>query len=166
MLSMMHNMFEIRIADISDLKTLQRLGYELLRFEHDNWDSTLDLAWPYSPSGEAIYRQAILHKYTILAYLDNNPVGYLIGTVQTPPVSSARSTITAQLNNIYVCESARHSGIGHALVDNFYQYCANHQVDNINVTVNTANQSAINFYEQEGFLPSRLILTQKIKPKN
>ncbi len=110
-----------------------------------------------------MYRQAILDKYTILAYLEDDPVGYLIGTVQTPPAGSARSTVAAQLNNIYVREFARHSGVGHALVENSRQYCVKRQVENINVTVNTANQDAISFYRREGFLSSRLILTQKTK---
>ncbi len=33
---------KIRAANISDLETLQQLGYELLKFEHDNWDPALD----------------------------------------------------------------------------------------------------------------------------
>lgn len=153
-------------ATISDLKTLQQLGYELLKYEHDRWDPTLDLDWPFSEAGEAMYRKSISDRYTILAYLDNEPVGYLIGTIQTPPPGSVRAIITAQLNNIYVRESARHSGVGHSLADSFRKYCKEHQVANINVTVNAANQSAITFYQHEGFLPSRLILQQDISKTN
>ena len=110
-----------------------------------------------------MYENAILNKYTIIAYLDDTAVGYLIGTIQVPPEGSARSNITAQLNNIYVNESARHTGVGHALAANFSQYCTENHVVNINVTVNAANTGAIAFYEHEGFMSSRLIMTQKLE---
>lgn len=155
-------MITIRHAELSDLKTLQQLGYELLKFEHDNWDPSLDLTWPYSAAGEAKYRQAILEKFTILAYDNKNPIGYLIGTVHTPPANSARSIITASLDNIFVRESARHSGVGHQLVDSFRQHCIALGVNNINVTVNSINKNAIAFYEHENFLSSRLTLSQKL----
>lgn len=156
-------MITIKKATLENLKTIQQLGFELLQFEHDRWDPTLDLNWPKSESGKAMYENAILNKYTILAYLDDTAVGYLIGTIQAPPKGSARSNTTAQLNNIYVNESARHTGVGHALAANFRQYCEENHVSNINVTVNAANTGAIAFYAREGFIQSRLIMTQELK---
>lgn len=154
-------MIEIRRANLSDLETLRQLGYELLKFEHENYDPTLDLSWPSSEAGKETYRRAIQEKYTIIAYDNNEPIGYLIGTIQ-PSTDGARSTANAYLNNIYVCESARHNHVGHVLIASLHQYCISQKIENINVTVISANKSAISFYEREGFLPSRLILSKKL----
>ena len=42
-----------RIATMADLKTVQQLGFDLLDYEHQNWDPTLETDWPFSEEGKA-----------------------------------------------------------------------------------------------------------------
>lgn len=89
-------------------------------------------------------------------------VGFLIGTVQVPPTNASRSTITANLNNIYVKDFARQQGIGTKLFNAFQKFCQENHVEKINVTVNSQNHQAATFYEKCNFTPSRIIMTKNI----
>lgn len=152
----------IKRAVLEDLPIVQRLGYDLLEYERQRWDNTLNPNWPFSEAGERSYKNAISERYTILAFLDKQAVGFLIGTIQVPPAESARNTITANLNNIYVDESKRNQNIGSKLFEAFREYCQENNVETINVTVNSQNIQAIKFYEKCNFISSRIIMSNHI----
>lgn len=153
----------IRAANSQDLKTIQQFGYQLLEYEHDNWDPTLELDWPFSEAGEAAYAKAISEKCTLIAEADNKAIGFLIGSVKRPAPGAARSIISAQLENIFVDDEMRGHGIGEKLAHEFKKYCLKEKADAINVTVNAKNKQATRFYEKVGFLPSRIFLSQELK---
>ena len=155
-------MITIRRAKIEDLATVQQLGFELLKYEHDCWDDSLDLDWPFSEAGEANYRKAILERVTILAEDDDKAAGFLIGSIQKPAPGAARNIATAQLNNIFVREEWRGQKIGERLAEEFRQLCKAEQVELLNVTVNSQNEAAIAFYNHIGFAPSRMLMSCKI----
>lgn len=155
-------MITIRRATIEDLRDVQQLGYELLKYEHDNWDESLDLQWPFSEVGETNYRKAILERVTLLVEDDGKIAGFLIGSIQKPAEGAARKTITAQLNNIYVREEWRRQELGRKLAEEFKTVCDTEGVEQINVTVNSQNTDAIAFYERVGFVPSRIFMSMKI----
>ena len=155
-------MITIRRATIEDLRDVQQLGYELLKYEHDNWDESLDLQWPFSEVGETNYRKAILERVTLLVEDDGKIAGFLIGSIQKPAEGAARKTITAQLNNIYVREEWRGQELGRKLAEEFKTVCNTGSVEQINVTVNSQNTDAIAFYERVGFAPSRIFMSMKI----
>lgn len=152
-------MVTIKRAQLEDLPTVQQLGQDLLEYEQKRWDNTLNLNWPFSEAGERSYRDAIDNRYTILAIVDDKAVGFLIGTIQIPPTNSARHTITANLNNIYVTESERGHKIGTELFEDFKKHCQANRVEKINVTVNSQNSRALEFYNKHDFAPSRIIMT-------
>lgn len=156
----------IRRATIDDLKTVQQLGFELLKYEHDRWDDTLDLDWPFSEAGEANYRKAILERVTLLAEDDGRAAGFLIGSIQKAAPGAARNINSAQLNNIYVRDEWRGKKVGQSLADEFKKLCEAEDVSAINVTVNSKNEAAIGFYERVGFASSRIIMSMDIKEKN
>lgn len=155
-------MTTIRRATIEDLGEVQRLGYELLKYEHDNWDESLDLAWSFSEAGEANYRKAILERVTLLVVDKDKIAGFLIGSIQKPADGAARKTVSAQLNNIYVRKDWRGQKLGYQLAKEFREICDAENVELINVTVNSQNANAIAFYERVGFAPSRIFMSMKL----
>ena len=152
----------IRRATLEDLKTIQQFGYELLDYERRNWDPTLDINWPFSKEGEQKYRAAITDKYTIIAEKDKKPIGYLIGKIVDIAPGSARPIKQAYLENIFVLDSARKSGVGVKLIAEFKDYCKKEGVSRINVNVLAANTNAVDFYQKVGFSPRSLSLSQEI----
>lgn len=153
---------EIRRATIDDLPVIQRLGAELAEFEHQNWDEDLDPKWPLSAQGAQVYQKAIEARYVIIAFSDNDAVGYLIGDIHRPAPDAARQIITAQLNNIYIREEFRKCGVGNMLLENFKEYCKNNNVSRLTTTVIAQNTNALGFYRRQGFEPSRIILAQDL----
>lgn len=152
----------IRRATLKDLKTIQRFGYELLDYERRDWDPALDVNWPFSKEGEQKYRTAITDKYTIIAEKGGKPVGYLIGKVVDAAPGSARHIKQAYLENIFVSDSDRKSGVGVKLIVDFRDYCKKEGVSRINVSVLAANATAVDFYQKTGFLLRSLSLSQEI----
>ena len=108
------------------------------------------------------YQKAIEGKYTLIAELGGEPVGYLIGSVKKPIKGAARQITTAQLENIFVLRDYRRKNIGKKLFDKFLDYCEQNHVDALNVTVNAKNKTAISFYEKLGFSSSRLFLSKEL----
>ena len=155
-------MITIRRAKIEDLATVQQLGFELLKYEHDRWDDSLDLDWPFSEAGEANYRKAILERVTLLAEDEDKTAGFLIGSIQKPAPGAARNVVTAQLNNIFIREEWRGRQIGQQLAEEFKQICKAEQVEQLNVTVNSRNEDAIAFYKHIGLAPSRMFMSMKL----
>ena len=152
----------IRRATTDDIKTIQQLGFELLDFERKNWDPSLDAKWPFSEKGKKKYLEAIENKYTIIAEKDGKPVGYLIGKLIDVSSDSARPIKPAYLENIYVSESMRGANIGSEIFANFKDYCKSEGVSRINVSVISDNEDAIKFYENVGFSPHSISLSQEI----
>ena len=152
----------IRRATADDIETIQKLGFKLLDFERKNWDPSLDANWPFSEEGKKKYLAAIENKYTIIAEKDGEPVGYLIGKLIDISPDSARPIKQAYLENIYVSESMRGANIGSEIFANFRDYCKSEGVSRINVSVLAANENAVKFYENVGFSPRSISLSQEI----
>ena len=152
----------IRRAKASDITTIQEFGSKLLNFERENYDSSLDENWAFSDEAKAKYLNAIQNRYVSIAEIDNQPVGFLIGSIITPTGDDARQIKQANLQNIYVDEKMRKAGIGRRLLDDFKQYCKNEGVTRLNVSVLTANTTATDFYYNNGFKPRSLNLFQEL----
>ena len=152
----------VRRATLEDIKTIQQFGYKLLDYERQNWDSALDVNWPFSKEGEQKYRTAITDKYTIIAEKGGKPFGYLIGKVVDAAPGSARHIKQAYLENIFVSDSDRKSGVGVKLIVDFRDYCKKEGVSRINVSVLAANTIAVDFYQKVGFSPRSLSLSQEL----
>lgn len=73
----------IRKANIEDLQQIQNLNKLLFELEFENYDSTLETAWPVSEEGTEYYRDAIENGITLVAIIDVKIAGYLIGSLNT-----------------------------------------------------------------------------------
>ena len=152
----------IRRAKQRDIETIQEFGSKLLNYERNNFDSSLDSDWAFSDEAKIKYLDAIQNKYVSIAEADGRPIGFLIGSIIEPKTSDARQIKQAYLQNLYVDEDFRKTGIGKDLVENFKEYCRNEGVKRLNVSVLAANEVAVNFYNIVGFKPRSLNLSQEL----
>ncbi|MCR5572608.1 MAG: GNAT family N-acetyltransferase [Candidatus Saccharibacteria bacterium] len=152
----------IHKASESDIEAIQEFGSKLLNYERENYDPSLNGNWAFSNEAKERYLNAIRNEYVIIAEIDGQPVGFLIGKIIEPKVGNARQVKQAYLQNIYVNEDLRKAGVGKELIENFKKYCRNNNVEQLNVSVLAANETAVDFYEAIGFEPQSLNLSQKL----
>lgn len=150
----------IRRADINDLVDIQKLNKILFELEYNNFDSSLDTSWPDSYEGQEYFRNAINNDVVLVAILDNKIVGYLVGSLNTG--YSYNKTIQAELDNMCILEEYRKLGIGTQLFLEFKRICKNNNTSELKVVASYKNLNAINFYKNNGFVESELILKQTI----
>jgi len=158
----MENDIVIRQAKESDIETIQQFGYKLLDFERRNWDNSLDAKWPFSEAGKQKYLEAINEKYTLIAEIDGKAVGFLIGKIIKTSAGDARHLNQARVENIYVDENIRKSGIGAKLIEKFKDFCRNNDVNRLDVSVLADNEVAVEFYKKMGFKSRSLNLSQEL----
>lgn len=152
----------IRRAKVSDIATIQAFGSKLLNYERENYDSSLDENWAFSDEAKIKYLDAIQNKYVSIAEIGGQPVGFLIGNIITPMSNDARQIKQANLQNIYVDEDVRNTGLGKRLIEDFKEYCKSNDVTRLNVSVLAANTIATDFYYNNGFKPRSLNLFQEL----
>lgn len=152
----------IRRAKTSDIEIIQEFGSKLLNYERENYDSNLKSDWAYSDEAKNQYLNAIQNSYVIIAEADNQPVGFLIGSIIEPKASNARQIKQAYIQNLYVNEDLRKAGIGKELVEYFKRHCQDNDVKQLNVSVLAANKTATDFYNTMGFNPRSINLSQKL----
>lgn len=152
----------IRRAEASDLEIVQKFGSELLNYERKAFDSSLDENWAFSDEAKKKYLAAINEKYVTIAEKDNRAIGFLIGSILSPKAGDARPIKQAFLQNIYVDEAERKTGIGNELLEDFKNYCIEEGVSRLNVSVLAKNEVAISFYQKSGFKPRSINLSMEL----
>ena len=93
----------------------------------------------------------------IIALKDEVPVAYLAGSISDKCTYSLLQY--GEINNMFVDSSFRGQGIGKALVDNFKQYCAEKNIQNLKVVASAKNKDAQEFYKTQGFSEFDITLT-------
>ncbi|MBR2544348.1 GNAT family N-acetyltransferase [Candidatus Saccharibacteria bacterium] len=152
----------IRHAEASDLETVQKFGSELLNYERKAFDSSLDENWAFSDEAKKKYLAAINEKYVIIAEKDGHAIGFLIGSIISPKAGDARPIKQGFLQNIYVDEAERKTGIGNELLEDFKKYCIEEGVSRLNVSVLAKNEVAVSFYQKSGFKPRSINLSMEL----
>lgn len=150
----------IRKATINDLESIKKLNKKLFELEYDNFDDSLNIEWPLSENGTDYYKDAINNSYSIIAEIEGQVIGYLIGSINTE--LDYNTTKQAELDNMYVEEEYRKLGIGKLLFNNFKEECKRNSINELKVTASYKNKNAINFYIKNGFEEADLTLKQKI----
>ena len=140
---------KIRKANIDDIENIKELNNKLFIYEYENFDSSLNVGWPFTEEGDKYFRDIILNEIVFVAIDDEKIVGYLAGTVDTK-ISYILKPIS-ELDNFYIEESYRRCGIGSMLVDEFKRYCKSNGIDEMKVTASASNFYAIEFYKKNGF---------------
>lgn len=139
----------IRRATIEDLQIVQKLNNKLFELEYENFDPALRVGWPYSKKGIEYFTRMLNDEAVFIALNNNIIVGYLAGSINFHP-SCATKTL-AEIDNMFIEEEYRKSGIGTLLINEFKNYCSNLGIEEMKVTASAKNTNAINFYKKNGF---------------
>ena len=149
------NNIKIRKAKIDDLYEIQKFD-----LEYNNFDSTLVQNWPLTQDGREYFEKAIKDAVSLIAYVNDEIVGYLVGTLYSQ--YSYNNNIQAELDNMCVMKEYRNQGIGQKLFEEFKKICKDNKVNEIKVVASYNNLNAINFYKKNCFEEAELTLKQKI----
>lgn len=151
----------IRQATLSDLKSIQKLNYELFKLENENFDPTLIVDWPLSEEGKNYFEDLIKNEYVIIAIEDENIIGYLAGTINEK--GSYELIQYGEINNMLVDNNYRGFGVGKQLINCFKEYCKSKSIKNLKVVASAKNKKAIDFYKKQGFEDFNLTLTMNME---
>lgn len=116
--------------------------------------------WPLSQEGKEYFEKAIKKGISLVAYVNTEIVGYLVGTLNSQ--FPYNNNIQAELDNMCVVKEYRNKGIGQKLFEEFKRICKDNKVNEIKVIASYSNLDAINFYKRNGFKEAELILKQNI----
>lgn len=95
-------------------------------------------------------------RLVLVAVADGLVVGHLTGTLAEP--QQVRPIRVATLSSLYVRPAYRSHRVGARFVAEFRRWAKERDADRIAVTAFAANDSAVRFYQREGFVPMTLTL--------
>ncbi|MFT3862871.1 MAG: GNAT family N-acetyltransferase [Solirubrobacterales bacterium] len=106
--------------------------------------------WPTRRAG---YARSLAGGATLLiADRAERPVGYAFAIPRAAPVNLAIERLL-EVETVAVLPEARGAGIGGALMDAVRELAAELGIEHIQLSVRTANEGALRFYERQGFEP-------------
>ena len=155
-------MITVRKAALADMETLLRLDRELFAFD-GQFDPTLNPAWTSSSEGEDYFRERIggAGGMAWVVECDGAVGGYLSAVIEEADECRTVRRV-AELESMYVRESLRGQGAGHALIREFFSWAARSNVQRLRVVASAGNQKAIAFYRREGFADFDLVLERDL----
>lgn len=152
----------IRKAYIKDLLPIQKLGTELMKSDL-RFDPGSVVDWYHTNEGEKYLLKRIRGRKGIclLAEQDNEIVGYLTGAISS--VQTFRPYKRAEIDNLYIKEPYRGTGIGTMLINAFAKWSNEKEVERIFLHVKAHNMEAIEFYKKYGLVERSLEMEKLIK---
>jgi len=149
---------KVRLATPEDVPTLVALFQELDRLQSD-WRVFTPRPGFYDEVG-AKYRQAMSNENAVVlvAEDDDEVVGMAYGEVRIPSRFSDERAL--ELSGVVVRAGYRGRGVGRALVREAARFAAESGVDWIELKTFAPNQGAMTFWEDLGFTPRVVQLTQ------
>jgi GNAT superfamily N-acetyltransferase len=141
----------IRTAGRRDLDDVVALSVELFAEDAGQYDPHTDLDWPGREGHE--YFGGLLTGPTTrcwLAEVDGAVAGSLIGRIKRE--STLRRVRVAELESMYVRPEYRSTGVGSALVAEFFEWARGRGAKVAAVTAYAANDRGLEFYGRNGFV--------------
>lgn len=151
----------LRLAREDELKVVQDLNHKL--FVHDNKHfNDLNLRWPYEEEGSDYFKNKIngTKGVCFVAEVDGQAVGYLAGRIFD--AGGAYLSKRAELDNMFVEEEHRSTGVGSALVNKFKEWCKDKGIEKMFVSAFSPNTRALAFYRKNDFSDYSINLYQDI----
>ncbi len=152
----------IRKAEPNDIEEIRQLNHRL--FLHDlPYDPRLNIGWPLEDFGEVYFKKRISGETGVcfVAEEGGRLVGYATGHVESE-IDSTDTILRCELDNIYVEDAYRRSGVGRHLVSELDNWCKERGAKNMLVIAYAGNLDAIQFYESYGFKPFALKLERDL----
>jgi GNAT superfamily N-acetyltransferase len=140
----------IRTAGRRDLDDVVALAAALFAEDAGKYDPHTDLDWPRREGHE--YFGGLLTGPTTrcwLAEVDGAIAGSLIGRIRRE--STLRRVRMAELESMYVRPEHRSTGVGSALVAEFFEWARGRGAKLAGVTAYAANHRGLEFYARNGF---------------
>lgn len=155
-------MVTIRKADIKDLEDIKRLNHALFLWDYPH-DSALNTEWPLQEFGAEYFQKRILEETGVcfVAEKAGKLVGYVTGHVDKD-IDPTDTLLRCELDNIYIENDSRGSGIGRRLIAELEAWCKIKGAQSMLVVAYSGNLDAIGFYENYGFRPYALKLERKL----
>jgi GNAT superfamily N-acetyltransferase len=120
----MKNNFEIRKANIKDLKHILKLNHELFK--------------------EVTKKNG----FAEIVENDGKIIGYFCGGI-SERLFYRKKAKYARLDNMLIDKKFRGKNLGTKLVKNFMEWCKKNKVDYISVDVSSGNEKSVNFYKKK-----------------
>lgn len=160
----MENNFNIRKANIKDLKEILRLNLELFNKEHREFGKNINLKWTHSKAGRKHFKEKITEKDGFVEVVETNGkvIGYLCGGI-SKKLSFGKKAKYAELQSIFLEKKFRGKGLGSKLIKNFINWCKKKKVNYISLTVSVKNIITLTLYRKLGFKDEALILEKKLR---
>lgn len=149
MLSKTDKMTRINLATIGDIPVIQRIAYHTwpVTFEHilgmEQLTYMLDMMYSSVSLAQQIQQKG--HTFLLAGLGDQDPVGFAAFEINYQGLS------TTKVHKIYILPEAQGKGLGKSL----FEYISNESIkkgnDRLSLNVNRNNQSALEFYQNNGF---------------
>jgi GNAT superfamily N-acetyltransferase len=156
------NSIKLKRATMDDLLTIQTLNDKLFKYEMDRDLDEYISNWAFGKESKEYFSDLIENNYVILATVDNEPVGYLAGSLYQDDTYSYYDGLTAELDNMFIEEEYRKLGIGSKLINAFTEWCKKQSAKRIFVTATIGNDNTIEFYKKHGFKDLNITLRKKL----
>ena len=156
-------MITIRKAKIQDIDTILNLNNELCKFEVSEGFDSYKPDWSLSNESKEYFLDLIKNQYVAVAEDNGYVVGYLAGSIYEDGTYSYYEGKTSELNNMFVANTHRKSGIGSLLINSFEKWCKDKNVSRMLVTASYLNSTAQKFYCKNGFSNINITLKKDLK---
>ena len=153
----------IRQATVDDLKAVQDLNHDLFLSDARHLDD-LNTDWPYEAEGENYFRKRVSGEEGIcfVAEAGGEIVGYVAGGWSHINFSAYKGK-RGELENILVKDEYRGGGVGADVVATLNNWFKEQGADYIMVDAYAKNESAIAFYQHEGFESYSVVLWKSVE---
>ncbi|MCL5261569.1 MAG: GNAT family N-acetyltransferase [Gammaproteobacteria bacterium] len=153
---------EIRQATLEDFDAILQLAQNLTTLE-TSYDVTVDADWIKNKFGAEYFKEKIVAKDALflIAICKGEIVGYLAASI-IPAQFYRKLSELADLEEIFIVPSYRHSGLGSNLIERCVAWCKEKQIKKLSVTVSANNLQALKFYQAKNFNTYDLILERDI----
>lgn len=148
---------KIRKAKKEEWKDIRSLNKKLFDYDTKN-DPSLNPDWPFSEPAQQYYKNAVTDDsfFTLVAEDNGKIVAYVIISlcVELPGVELPeirKDIVLAELENMYVEESFRGTGIGSALVSEAEKWAKAKGANRLKAVASSENTMGRAFYERAGF---------------
>lgn len=136
----------IRLLGPDDLDHFKAIRIEALELEPDAFASSA-AQWRALPETEWVRRMT--ENPVFVAFRDDEPVG-IMGLLQETPIKRRhRATIIM----VYVRADERGTGLAGRLLDAAIAHARKLRVSQLELSVNADNETAVSFYQRNGFSP-------------
>lgn len=153
----------IRRAVQEDVPGIVGLSYALFQEDAGTRDPAMNLEWA-AQEGQGYFADLLADDaaacWLAEPVVGGEPLGYLAGRLGE--ADSLRTVRMATLESMHVRPEFRGLGVGAELVGRFLSWAREREASRASVTAYAANESAIRFYEREGFSPKNLTLDRGV----